>query len=121
MSICAVYNKCAPGLSLTGRALVASAALAVLGACAGSGQRYVDAETGEYLQFIDDSHVKYVGHFNDREWLYEADRSSNGDIMEMKMRHPDVGTLSFKRNRDGCLAGAMWGSAKGKYRRFCPQ
>ncbi|MBA4306797.1 MAG: hypothetical protein C0429_08680 [Sphingopyxis sp.] len=99
---------------------IAAAALMALGACAGSNDRYVDADTGEYLEFVDDSHVKYVGHFDDREWLYEAERESNGDILAMKMRHPDIGTLEFRRNRQGCIAGEIWGSANGKYRRFCP-
>lgn len=101
--------------------LSVAAALMALGACAGSNDRYVDADTGEYLEFVDDSHVKYVGHFDDREWLYEAERESNGHILAMKMRHPDIGTLEFRRNRQGCIAGEIWGSANGKYRRFCPQ
>ena len=75
---------------------IAAAALMALGACAGSNARYVDADTGEYLEFVDDSHVKYVGHFNDREWLYEAERESNGDILAMKMRHPDKAALPEK-------------------------
>lgn len=109
------------GLSHILRLSIASAALMALGACAGSNHKYVDADTGEYLQFVDDSHVKYVGHFDDREWLYEAERGSNGDILEMAMRHPDIGTLKFRLNRQGCLAGDIWGSSKGKYRRFCPE
>lgn len=103
------------------RILVGAAMLLALGACS-SNSRYVDADTGEYLEFVDDGHVKYVGHFDDREWLYEAERASNGDILEMKMKHPSVGTLKFRQDEDnGCLVGDMWGSAKGNYRRFCPQ
>ena len=100
---------------------IAAAALMALGACAGSNARYVDADTGEYLEFVDDSHVKYVGHFNDRERLYEAEREWKGDIPAMKSRHSDTRTVEFRRNRQGCIAGEIWGSANGKYRRFCPQ
>lgn len=113
-------NDHAHGASHILRLSIASAALMALSACAGVNDKYVDADTGEYLEFVDDSHVKYVGHFDDREWLYEAERESNGDILEMKMRHPDIGTLKFRRNRQGCIAREIWGSAKGKYRRFCP-
>lgn len=96
------------------------AAALALGACSSAKSEYADADSGETLTFVDDSHVQYLGHFDDREWLYEATRDSNGDILEMVMRHPQVGSLEFRRNDDGCLSGKIWGSAKGNYRRFCP-
>lgn len=86
--------------------------LPFLAACGSSGKTLTNPEKGQTLEFVDDSHVRYIGNYKDREWLYEAERASNGDIIEMKMRHPEVGSIKLRRNDDGCLVGDGL--------RFCP-
>ncbi len=94
-------------------AIVGSAViLTSLAACGSADATLKNPDNDQRLEFVDDSHVRYIGNYKDREWLYEADRSSNGEIIAMKMRHPDVGSFELRRNDDGCLIGDGL--------RFCP-
>ena len=86
--------------------------LPILVACGSSAKTLTNPDNGQKLEFVDDNHVRYIGNYKDREWLYEADRASNGDIIAIKMRHPDVGSFELRRNDDGCLIGDGL--------RFCP-
>ena len=95
-----------------GRIAIGMAMLPFLAACSAGDTTLANPENGQRLEFVDDSHVRYIGNYKDREWLYESERASNGDIIAMKMRHPDVGSIDLRRNDDGCLIGDGL--------RFCP-
>ena len=84
--------------------LAALATLSTLGGC-GNRKSFVDTTRGREITFVDDSHLKYVGNWGDREWLYTAERDSKGEILSLKAHHPQVGTLELTRRNDGCLVG----------------
>jgi len=76
-----------------------------LGGCGSRQPTYVDARRGREIAFIDDTHLKYTGNWRDREWLYTAERDSKGEILQLKMENPQVGTQELTRRNDGCLVG----------------